>query len=581
MTSSAPRALRWITAACALAACGGSALPGRAVRLVSASAALDQGIVTAQQLALGDGRYAQAAEVLEGLRARHRGDVLAHVATLRLARVELARAAVAGGDPARVTRAAQLAVSVPTGIDPALDMQRDLVRGVLAARQGAVAQGVSLLRPLDGRMIDPGENASVACGLLALETVEGGDPARALRSLARVEAAVEGAVRWLPMGLSCEDPRARRETLDAVLARVQDPQALADALDLLPAGYAGRVVIARRLRELARARREVSRWLRWLADLGDEEATLFTEERGDRPDPFTVGLLVPIVGARSAQGVGIVRAVQLALAGQEEVHVLVEDEGRNEEDLHRAFDTLRARGARWIIGPTREELGRPIAQWAQQADVGLYLLAPWEDALPYGAVQLAAPGLRDRLAAVREALARRGRRVAVVAPEDAPAQGFAQRLRADLGAHNVALATEAASDVRALAGSFDGAARELVARRVAQSPARWVIDARLGLRGMPGVWVGVARGPAFESVHERFCQLTGRPPGELALLAHDAARMILQATRGQEVLRATAWSLRATPLRADGSSADEDRVAAQVPCRETVLPRPGAAAEEE
>ena len=46
---------------------------------------------------------------------------------------------------------------------------------VTAARAGATAQGLSLLRPLDGRMIDPGENASAACGLLALETAEGGD----------------------------------------------------------------------------------------------------------------------------------------------------------------------------------------------------------------------------------------------------------------------------------------------------------------------------------------------------------------------------------------------------------------------
>lgn len=581
MTSSAPRALRWITAATLLSACGGSSLPGRPLRLVSGSTALDQGIAAAQQLALGDGRYDQAAQLLEGLRARHRGDLLAHVASLRLARVELARAVGPEGDPAGVTRAAQLAVSVPAGVDPALDMQRALVLGLLAARQGAVSTGVSLLRPLDGRMIDPGENASVACGLLALETDEGGDPARALRSLARVEAAVEAAVRWLPTGLTCEDARARRAALDAVLARVQSPQVLADALDLLPAGYAGRVVIARRLRELARARREVSQWLRWLADLGDEEATLSTEERGDRPEPFTVGLLVPIVGERSVLGVGVVRAVQIALAGHEEVRVLVEDEGRNEEDLHRAFDTLRARGARWIIGPTREELGRPIAQWAQHADVALYLLAPWEDALPFGAVQLAAPGLRDRLAAVREVVARRGRRVAVLSPEDAPAQGFAQRLRVDLGAHDVPVAPEAASDVRVLAASFPSAERERIARRAATAPTRWVLDARLGWNGVAGVWVGVARGPAFESVHDRFCQLTGRPPGELALLAHDAARAILQAARGEEVMRATTWSLRATALHADGSSVDEDRVAAAVPCRETVLPRPTPSPEED
>lgn len=541
---------------------------------------MDQGIVTAQQLALGDARYDQAAEVLESLRARRQGDLLAHVATLRLARVELARAVAAGpgGDPARATRAAQLAASVPTGVDPALDMQRALVLGVIAAREGAVAAGLALLRPLDARMIDPGENASVACGLLALETVEGGDPSRALRSLARVEAAVEGAVRWLPTGLSCEDPAARRAALAAVLARVESPQVLADALDLLPAGYAGRVSIARRLRELARARHEINQWLRWLADLGDEEATLATEERGDRPEAIEVGLLVPTSGERTALGVEVVRAVQLALTGQEEVGLLVADEGGNEEDLHRAFDVLRQRGARWVIGPTREEHGRALAQWAQQAGVRVHLLAPWEDALPFGNVQLAAPGLRDRLAAVRAAAVRRGRRVAVLSPDDAPAQGFAQRLRASLGAHEATVSAEATADARVVAASFPTAARERIQRAAAAQPARWVFDARLGWTGMAGTWVGVTPGADFAGVHERFCRLTGRAPGELALLAHDAARMILQDARGIVPARATAWSMAAVAVRADGGPADGS-VAAAVPCEDTVLAPPGATPE--
>lgn len=566
MTSSTPRAL---LLACALAACGGAAAPGRPARLVSAHTAMDQGLAMAQQLSLGDARYEQAAEVLASLRERHRGELLAHVASLRLARVELARSVVAGGDAARETRAAQLAASVPEGADPALDMQRALVLGLLAARQGAVARGVSLLRRLDGQMIDAGENVSVACGLLALETAEGGDAGIALRSLARVEAAAEAAVRWLPTGLSCEDPAARRRALDAVLARVERPQLLADALDLLPPGYAGRKAIARRLLELARARREVAQWLRWLGDLGDEESTLFTDARGDAPASFSVGLLVPITGERSALGVGVVRAVQIALAGYEEIHVLVADEGDGEAELHRAFDTLRERGARWIIGPTREDHARAAASWAQQADVGLFLLAPWEDALPFGNVSIVVPGLRDRLAALREAVARRGRRVAMVAPEHAAPQWFVTRLGRELGAAG----PEATADVRVVAGSYPSAERERIVRRAAAQPARWFADARVGWTDLPGTWVGVAPGPAFDAVHARFCQLTGRPPGEVALLAHDAARAILRETRGEVLNRATALTFRA--VRSDAPAPQGDaRVAARVPCAETVLPPP-------
>jgi hypothetical protein len=577
MRSSTPRAPIALALACAAAACASSPAPGRDARLVSRAAELDQGLARAQQLTLADARYDEAAALLESLRARHPGEVLAHVAALRLARVEIARAQRAEGDVARagLLRAAALASGVPEGVDPALDMQRDLVLGLLAARAGASAEGLRRLRPLDGRMIDAGENASVACGLLALESGDTGDPVRALRSLAHVEASLERAVRWPPTGLGCEDADARRAALDAALPRVDRPQVLADTLDLLPAGYAGRADIARRLRALAQTTGELNRWLRWLADLGDEEATLTTNAVGPVEDPVTLGLLVPLSGARTALGVDIVRSVQLALSRQRNVLVLVQDEGRDFTSARQAYDNLVARGARWIIGPTREELARIVAGWVQQSTQGveLFLLAPWEDAVTFGPVHLAAPGLRDRLAATRAAALRLGRRVSVVAPavgdEDGPAtselsaQSFAGRLRVDLGGHGASVVPEAASDVRVLSGSALPGNRERVVRRARGASGRWVVDARLGWAEMPGVWVGVGVGDetSFARFHNGFCMLSGYAPGEMGLLAHDAARAVLQITRGVAAPRAADWNFTTGP-----------GVAARRACDALVLP---------
>ncbi|MEZ4392655.1 MAG: hypothetical protein R3A48_16320 [Polyangiales bacterium] len=574
MTSSTPRAL--LPFALAFAACAGAPTPGRDARLVTDAVRLDRGIAAARQLSLGDGRYDQAAALLEDLRARYAGEPLGQLATLRLARVELARATAASGAEAAAlaTRAAQLAVSVPAGVDPALDLERDLLLGLLAARSGASAEGLRRLRPLDGRLIEAAQNASVACGLLALETLDRGDPVRALRSLAHVESALERAVRWLPTGLACEDAEARRAVLEAVLPRVTQPQPLADTLDVLPAGYAGRVVIARRLREIAIAGGDLNRWLRWLADLGDQEATITMGATGEQEPAVGVGLLVPLAGPRTPLGVDIVRAVQIALARQRNVQILVEDEGRDLEATQRSYERLVSRGARWIIGPTREELGRAVASWSQgdARGVEIFLLAPWEDALPFGAVHLAAPGLRDRLAAVRAAVSRAGRRVAVVAPavgaEDGPAdaalaaQTFGGRARVDLSTHGSTLTAESASDVRLLAASFLARDREHIVARAASSPARWVVDARVGWQGMAGHWVGVRAGAGFARFQLRFCRLAGYSPGELAILAYDAAGAVLQITRGVAHAHAASWVF-------EGG----DGVAAQAVCDDLVLPR--------
>jgi hypothetical protein len=61
---------------------------------------------------------------------------------------------------------------------------------------------------------------------------------------------------------------------------------------------------------------------------------------------------------------------------------------------------------------------------------------------------------------------------------------------------------------------------------------------------MPGVWVGVGVGDetAFSRFHHGFCMLSGYAPGEMGLLAHDAARAVLQITRGVAAPRAADWN---------------------------------------
>ncbi len=88
-------------------------------------------------------------------------------------------------------------------------------------------------------------------------------------------------------------------------------------------------------------------------------------------------------------------------------------------------------------------------------------------------------------------------------------------------------------------GPWGFEARSQIATLAARAPTRWVFDARSGPQGAPGVWVGVAPSDAPPRTASRSrpfaratCELTGRPPGELALLAYDAARRIVTRVRG-------------------------------------------------
>ncbi len=102
-----------------------------------------------------------------------------------------------------------------------------------------------------------------------------------------------------------------------------------------------------------------------------------------------------------------------------------------------------------------------------------------------------------------------------------------------------------------------------------------MIDARAGAPGTPGVWVGVRAAEGFAAFHARFCGLTGRPPGELALLAHDAAQALLQQHRG-EVPRWALTRFEVTTEALGAAGLPGSVLGVTRPCARTVLPAPSS-----
>lgn len=563
---------RWllgaVVALAAVGACGTTVSRGRQARLVSRSAEMDAALGRAERAAM-EGDLERAHQMLLALELRARDEGLGPVVTLRRARLAIARGDLVG--------ASEALAGVRAGFDPALDMQRAQVEGLLLARRAEADAAVRVLRPLDGRMIDRAANVEVACGLLAMEPrANGGQPARALRAVAVIEQAREGGTRWLPTGLSCEDTAERADALRTLVARVDDPQVLADTLDAMPPGHALRVELARRLRAVAAQRGEVSRWLRWLADLRDDEATLLPVG-ADEGAVLRIGVLAPLSGPRANLGMEVVRGVQLAVSGHRAVEVAMADEGQTAASAVAAFDRLVAQQCDGIIGPTQEGFARAVSLRADAAGVEVHLLAPYVDAVdqPGGRVRLAGPSARDRAVALAAAARRVGTRVSFDAAQGGGAEEFLGRLRSVLQLAGVAVVERGEGMPRLVVGPLDQERRTRAAALARRGATRTVIDARAGAPGTPGVWVGVRAAEGFAALHARFCGLTGRPPGELALLAHDAAQALLQQHRG-EVPRWALTRFEVTTEALGAAGLPGSVLGVTRPCARTVLPAPSS-----
>jgi hypothetical protein len=521
--------------------------------LVSPRVFVDQALDQAVRKA-DDGDLLEAARILEELLAHAPDDPLA-----ALARVSLARYRLAQND---LPAAEALLAGLGPVFDPALGMRRDLVVGVIHARLGRTEQGLTLLRPLARRMIDRGDNAEIDCAMAVLEARAGRHTA-ALAALARVEALSEGGARWLPTGLPCDAPGPRGDAFRELLARVDDPAALADTLDALPSGHALRVDVAQRLRTVALARNEVPRWLRWLADLPDTEATLRVVSDTAGPPPLRVGVLAPMSGPAARVGALALRAVQIALERERGVEIEVADEGETREEALAGFERLAALRVQAVIGPSAEDHAVVVAERAEALGLELILPAPHLDEAPMGRhVVLAGPALRDRVVALVGAVRQRGTRVRLLTAPGTERDVFTTRLRESLARASVTVlegtGAVGAGDLRLVLGAWGEEARATMAERARVAPGRWLFDARRANAGTPGVWVGLVPLDDVEAARfrARFCSLTGTAPDELSLLAWEAARTWAARARGREAapVLGPPWHLR-TVATNDGEGA--------------------------
>ncbi|MEI8255981.1 MAG: tetratricopeptide repeat protein, partial [Deltaproteobacteria bacterium] len=518
------------------AGCSGERFQPRVIVLASSRREVDQATQRARQIAL-EGDLDGAQELLQSAIERFPRDPLAPVASVLLARVQVARGDLAGAE--------RVLAATSVSSDPVLTLKVSLVRGVIAARRRQGPQSLALLRPLVGQLPDRAETGELSCGLAESEGTSG-EPGRALQALAMIESLQGEGSGWLPTGLSCEQADTRSALLGTVLERIDDPQSLANTVDALPASSSMRRPVEQRLHALAGHAHEVSRWIRWLGDLPDEtDVNAGANGMAQRP-PLVVGILAPGHGPRASLGASVLRAVQFALERVDDVRTVPEDEGDSPEAARAALDRLYAQGTRVVVGVLHEDLSPAVAIRAQALGIDAWLLAPTRGVEGTGArVHIAGPtvdaradGLLRELRAMRQG--GRGRVSLLASP---PATEVRQRLEralsdasvpwTDVGVDELSAQAAAAGGLTVVLGTVGREARTVFARAAARGPSRWLFEARAVAPSSPGVLVGVAPGPGFAAFLPEYCLRVGEPPDELSLLAYDAARRGVAFARGE------------------------------------------------
>ncbi|MEZ4409793.1 MAG: hypothetical protein R3A52_25465 [Polyangiales bacterium] len=552
----------------ALTACGGSATRGRAARLVSPSAEVDRALREADAATVA-GELDRARSLLTRARGSAGEGPIVHLIALQEARVDLAE-----GTDEGLARAAAAVRAVPTGVDPALDLRRSLLDGLVRARRGDGAAGAAALRRVDGRMIDAAQNVEAWCGLAATEArAQSDDPAgRAVVAMSRVVRAASTGARWARTGLACDEAESREAAVRSLVGRVDDPQRLADAIDALPEGHALRRDLARRLRDIAPLHGGIHRWRSHLGDLDDAEAMLLPVTRDEGPATLRVTVLAPLSGPAAAYGVACVRAVQLAFTGESAVVVEIVDEV---EGLDATLDRWATAPPPVVVGPALEDHARAVAERLRETPTRVFFpVPPPEGAARREGLVNVGPSPERRAELMVDASRAMGLRVTFVEGTAGGAQSWATLLRSEMASEAVTVTRTAAAGptvTRVMFGLFamDGRAR-LTGDEGALARRR-VLDARAAPAGSLGHWVGAPAGSAFARVQEAFCAQTARPPGELALLYHDAARAVLESTREAPRERALAVTDQGEPelVQAwvrDADDAAVSAVAAARPC---------------
>ncbi|MDP3276194.1 MAG: ABC transporter substrate-binding protein [Deltaproteobacteria bacterium] len=547
---------RWTMSAVAalLAACSSSTTRTRPVTLVSVNSQVDRTLAAAQRDALdgSDEALARARQSLTSLLQTQPTDPLAPLTQTLLVRVLVASD--------RVDEARRVLVMPVESSDPTVAIQREYLRGLLdvrgALRTSNTGDHRALMRAAQSRLMgmlgsrpDPAETVELACAVAeCAPSIEA--PSEAIRTLTRALASVERAenhgVPWIRTGLRCEDSALRQRLVLATGNRVTDLHALTDAIDQSVAGSSLRRILAERLLLLARERNEVARYLAWFADLPDDRAAERAQSEA-RSTVAILGILAPLSGPRAVLGTSIIRGAQRVVAQYREVRLAIEDEGETPDQSAPALERLYQRGARAVVGPTREDFAAAAAIRAQSLGVSLYLLAAPPGVEQTGAaVRLATPTTLARAEALAQTLLQlpHGPRAQVAASRenDLLAEGIDDALlqrgvavrRVTLD--GMTLPSDFRNEIAVIAGDLGREMRSAVAHRSVQM-RNLVVDARAAMAATQdapsdtrtqGTWVGTQAGPGLAAMVQAYCAQNGEAPSELALLAHDATLRAMQ-----------------------------------------------------
>ena len=507
----------------ATARCASTTERGRSAAAWGASLA-DDAMLRDAERALADGDLVRARALWAALRDARPSGAVHDVALLRLARIDL----IGDGEPALADAVSSLA-RLPRDLEPSLALRRELLEGLIAARRGSASDAVvARLRAGRGRFIDAPDAVEANCAVAALAVA----PAAALEALARVEAATERGVRWLPTRLPCDLPAERSARFEGIVPRVDEPSDLAAALDVLPAEHAWRVGLARRLRAVAEARGEARRWASHLADLPDDEAAIRPAVAGTRDPLLRIGILAPLSGPASNVGAEVVRGAQQAVESVARVELVVGDETPQREAVDRAsalravLADLHRRAVDVVVGPALDEDVAPALEAARAE--GMVLRMPTPPSGTSAAANAAGPSLDERCEALAAAARTRGVRVQLHLPPE-PGPTLDGALRAALGRHGVGVARAGeAAAAEVVAGFFGAEDLRRIAAAARAAPERWIFDARGATPGTPGEWVGLGPTAAYASFRTAGCGRSDRAPSELAALFHDAVLATLR-----------------------------------------------------
>jgi branched-chain amino acid transport system substrate-binding protein len=379
-------------------------------------------------------RDAETRGDIEAARAGYQGflttyadDPLTPVAELRLGRIELSEGKVEEAR-ARFERAA-------ASEDVSIAERAELYLGVTLHLRGEHQEALTLLRPLEGRLVSPEENVllmrtmSVAC--------------RALEDRACAVRALDGLLRG-------ELPDAERaETAAELTALVRDeitPEEVVALYDALPHEGLGWSLVARRALRQAFSAGEMTQAARYAAALRENGVRLEGEllamaeraERTGQADPQVIGAILPLSGRGREVGQHALRALMLAAgapgdgpAAPGSVQIVVRDSGADPARAVRAVDDLVAlHRVVAIVGPIDAGAAEQAARRAQELGVPLIALSPVPsvvDAGPMAFRLFSAPQVEvEEL--VRAATARGARRFAALFPT----HGYGQAMRAAL-----------------------------------------------------------------------------------------------------------------------------------------------------